>query len=385
MPPSITFGCGALASLPALLADIGSVRPLLVTDACVMAHRHPAKLHDSMMTAGYALDIWDGVESDPAEDHVQACRARLIEGDYDAVIAMGGGSVIDVAKVASVMARHNLDFCDIYGFDRIQGVGIPVIAVPTNAGGGAEISCHAAIYAPTVGKKEVVAGTYCLARAAVIDPDLSLTLSAENLLSSSLDGLIHAMESSLARRANTITNLFAGTAIPLLIKNIPAAMNNPQCREVRRDLSLGCLYSAIAMANANVGAIHAVGYPISAGYGVPHGLANSAMAAVTLAAIWPGRVKRCSTLARMLDRRLLGVDDETAAASLSKTVHAFMAKLGVVQNIGELGVAPDDLDRLASQAIQFVPILKNTPVELSERDLKQLYRQALNCQPAGTC
>src|SRR6185436_18819783 len=299
-PSILLFGPGRLVDVPAVLGELGAERPLVVTDPGVAATGLAERLLADLRQAGHEAEAWDGVVPDPDEGHAERCRDRIVEGVHGSVIALGGGSVIDAAKVAAALATNGGKTSDYFGFDHVRRPGLPLITVPTTPGSGAEVSSHAVILQITPRKKEVVAGYHLLPRAAVVDPDLTRTLPASQITWSALDGFIHAVEAFLARRATPLTDAFARPAVAAIARALPRILADGSDMAAREDLSLGCLYSGLAMANANAGAIHALGYPLTSRYGIPHGLANALMAASTLEWVAPGRPDRAAELALLL-------------------------------------------------------------------------------------
>lgn len=382
LPPTILFGRGCSAELPRLLAELGIARPLLVTDRGVAAAGIPRRLAEELAAAGLDPEVWDGAEPEPGEEHADRCAEHLRAAGHEArdwrdgIVAVGGGSAIDVAKVAAVLAVEGAvpggRTADCFGFDRVARPGLPVVAVPTLPGSGAEVSSHAVLVARSPLKKEVVAGLPLLPRAAVVDPDLSATAPRTAAVHAALDAFIHAVEAYLARRATPFTDTFAEPAAGRIAAALPRALSDPEDAAAREELALGCLYAGCAMANANAGAIHALGYPLTGRHGIPHGLANALMAAATLERIWSGAPERSAVLARALD----GGIHAAGAAGLPGRVSALLAAVGVSDTLRGWGVEAEHLPGLAEEASHFRPVLENAPVALSTADLLAIYREA---------
>jgi alcohol dehydrogenase len=372
MPPTLLFGRGRLADVPAVLGELGAERPLLVTDPGVVAAGIADRLLGELAQAGSGAEAWDGIASDPDEGHAERCAERLAAGGHRSVIALGGGSVIDAAKVAAVLATNGGRSADYFGFDRVRQPGLPLVTVPTTPGSGAEVSSHAVIVQLSPRKKEVVAGFHLLPRAAVVDPELTRTLPSPQTTWSALDGFIHAIEAFLARRATPLTDTYARLAVPAIARALPRVLADGSDLAAREELSLGCLYSGLAMANANAGAIHALGYPLTGRFGIPHGLANALVAASTLERIWPGRPERCAELARWLGDP--GGEADPRPEALAGGVRRLLGALGVDGGLGRWGVPEEDLPELATAATRFRPVLENTPVALGGDDLLAIYR-----------
>jgi alcohol dehydrogenase len=371
IPSILLFGPGRLADVPAVLSELGAERPLVVTDPGVAAAGIAERLLHDLRSAGFEAEVWDGVTPDPDEQHAERCRDRIAAGGHGSVIALGGGSVIDVAKVAAVLATSGGKTSDWFGFDRVRRPGLPLVTVPTTPGSGAEVSSHAVLLQLSPRKKEVVAGYHLLPRAAVVDPELTRTLPAPCTAWTALDGFIHAVEAFLARRATPFTDAFARPAVPAIARALPRVLSDNADSAAREDLALGCLHSGLAMANANAGAIHALGYPLTGRYGIPHGLANALVAAPALERIAPGSSERAAELAR-----LLGAGEEAGPEQLAGCVRRFLEAVGVDGGLAGHGVPEEDLPELAEEATRFRPVLDNTPVALDRDALLSIYRQA---------
>ena len=368
LPPTLLFGRGRLAELPAVLAELGAVRPLVVTDPGVVAAGHAGRLRAAFSHAGLAVEVWDGVAPDPGPEHAEACRDRLAAGGHDAVVALGGGSVLDAAKVGAVLATNGGGAADCFGFGRVRSPGLPVLAVPTTPGSGAEVSSHAVLLAS--GRKEVVAGLHLLPRAAVVDPVATLGLPPERTLWSALDALIHAVEALLARRATPWTDVFARLAVPAIARALPRVLCDGDDFAAREELCLGCLHSGLAMANANAGAIHALGYPLTGRHGIPHGLANALVAAAALERLAPASPVRGAELASLL------AGEVPASRPLADEVRRLLAELGLTDRLSAWGVRAEDLPGLADAATGFRPVLENAPMALGRDDLLAIYRDS---------
>lgn len=368
-PPTLHFGRGAVTQVAEALAEMGVERPMVVTDPGVRGVGYPEQVGQLLAGGGMAPAVWDGAAPEPDESHVEGCRRALEEGGHDGVVALGGGSVIDVAKVAAVLVTNGGRVADYWGFDKVKRPGLPLVVLPTTAGGGGEVSSHAVIIGLEPRKKEVVAGIHLLPRVTVVDPDLTLTLPLQQTVHTALDGLVHAIEAYAARRATPFTDLFAREAVPRITRALPRVVAAARDAAAREELSLGGLYSGLAMANANAGAVHALGYPLTGRYGIPHGLANGLMAAGTLERTYPGAAGRYDELAQ-----LFADGASPPATSLAERVRRFLAAVGVADTLASWGVEEGHLSELAESATLFRPVLHNTPVALDQGDLLAVYR-----------
>jgi alcohol dehydrogenase class IV len=404
LPATVILGAGALEELPRLLRELGVARPLVATDAGVAAAGHTGAVLGQLAGEGFAVAAWDGIVCDPGEGEAERCCERAMAAGSDGIVALGGGSVIDAAKVAAVLATNGGRACDYFGFDRSAQRGLPLVAVPTTPGSGAEVSSHASLVRRRPPRrKQVVAGLHLLPAAALIDPRLAATLPPRETLGSALDSLFHAIEAFVARRATPLTDAFARLAVPEIAAALPrvlaagagadasvseigarrppavatgaaedeaAAEDEEEDEETAREaLARGCLYASFAMANANAGVIHALGYPLAGRYGIPHGISNALMAPAALEHTWIGRPERYGELARLLGG--------SEAADLGRVVRRLLAAVGCDDSLAGWGVEEAELPRLAREATHFRPVLENTPLALGESDLLAIYRAAL--------
>jgi len=414
LPPTVVFGAGSLGELPRVLAELGVARPLIVTDAGVAAVGLPARVVRQLAVMGITAHCWDGVVSDPDEGQAELCCSQAAMAGCDGIVALGGGSVIDAAKVGAVLATNGGRTRDYFGFDRVPRRGLPVVAVPTTPGSGSEVSSHAVLVRREPRRtKEVVAGVHLLASAALIDPELAATLPRRETVCSALDSLFHAIEAFVARRATPLSDAFARLAVPQIATALPRVIgatgpeadgpdaDGPEvsgrdAAAARESLALGCLYANLAMANANAGVIHALGYPLTGRFGIPHGLANALVGVAALESTWRGRPERYAELARLLGGG--GAPAETAApvetaaaagrevaeaASLGQLVGRLLAAVGVQDRLADWAVGQADLPRLAVEASRFRPVLENTPASLDEGALLAIYRAALAAPAAA--
>jgi alcohol dehydrogenase class IV len=365
--PPLYVRPGALGTEVGRLAvGLGIQHALVVTDRGVGAAGWADRAARSIRAAGAMAAVWDLVQPDPADTIVHQCRDTVAAGSHDGLIAVGGGSCIDVAKAAAGLHRAGGRLADYEGLGRLVAPGLPVVAVPTTPCGGAELSRHAVI-ADASGRKYAVSGSHLAPRAVVVDPDTFATAPRDVLVNTILDSLIHAIEAFLARAATPYTDIFAHAAVTAIAKEARAVLTRPgPPAGAAAGLVAGCLAASVAMAEANAGVIHALGYPLTSEYGIPHGRANALMAGTALRALSGARPDRCAELAGAWP----------GATDLAGAFEGLLGQLGVAPSLAGYGVARDRLPVLASLAIGYEPVLRNTPLRLTEDTLAKMYDQA---------
>lgn len=380
---------GAVARLAEHLVPLGIRRPLLVTDRGVVAAGLLYGASESLCAAGLVAEVYQETEADPLAALVHGAAARAKEHGADSVIGLGGGSSMDIAKLVAVLADPSgagqpLD--EMYGVENVRGSRLPLVLVPTTAGTGSEVT-PISIITTGPGEKKGVISHQLLPDLAILDGWLTAHLPPHVAASTGIDAMVHAIEAYTSRlRKNPLSDLLAREALVLLTSNIHAvcvASGEPEDPEepgadcnARSAMLLGSCYAGMAFANAPVGAVHALAYPLGARFHLPHGLSISLM------------------LPHVLD---FNVADDGAAALYAElaplvcgnggeasTVRAFIdyfAKLpmtvGLPTTLRDVGVSEADLQQLAEDAMLQKRLLPNNPRKVKLDDALRLYRAAL--------
>jgi len=377
--PRLAVRPGGLASCGELVAGLGIRRALVVTDAGVLAAGWADRVAAAVRAAGGEALVWDEVRPDPADELVHRCRDAVLAGGHDGLVAVGGGSTIDVAKAAAGLAAAGGLLPEYEGLGRLAAPGPPVVAVPTTPCGGAEVSRHAVLAGPQ-GRKYAVSGPHLAPRAVLVDPDTFATAPRDVLVDTVLDSLIHAVEAFLARAATPYTDLFARAAVAAITRAAgPVLAGGPGAGSAAAtELVTGCLAAGVAMSEANAGVIHALGYPLTGVYSIPHGRANALVAGAALRVLAGAAPDRCAELAALWSAQ----SDATrpgsgpAAGDLAGGFGALVRRLGVSGCLAGYGVPRDRLPELAGLACGYQPVLRNSPLDLTEADLVRLYEDA---------
>lgn len=396
----VAFGPGAAEELPAHLPDdAGSV--LLVTDPGV----REAGVVDHLLAAlddrrpGLAATTFDGVTPDPDLPVFEAAVDRVREVGPDAVVGVGGGSALDVAKVAGAVGVGGGDVLDYAApptgaGDPVPGPGLPTVAVPTTAGTGSETTPVAVVSLPDRDLKVGVSSRHLLPDAAVVDPLLTVSLPPGPTAAAGMDALAHAVEAYTTRSFDAkprsapgsrpdyggrtpLTDALARAAVRRIGSGLRRAVDNGEDLDARRDVALGSLAAGIAFANAGLGAAHAVAMAAGAAHDTPHGETVAAVLPAVMRYNAPSVRERYRDVARWLGRDVADADPATAAASAADAVATLAADVGAPEGLGALGVAPDDVPALAAKATTLERLLAGNPRRVDEADAAAICRDAL--------
>jgi alcohol dehydrogenase class IV len=372
-PPAIRFEPGALARLGALAGGRLGGRVLVVTDRGLTGLGLVQPALDSL---GVETVVFDGVKPDPS----RASLLAAVEAGRGAtgVLGIGGGSPMDVAKLAALLLGSGEDLDAAWGVGNAKGPRLPLVLVPTTAGTGSEVT-PVAIITVEAAEKRGVSSPLLLPDLAVLDPDLTLRLPPPVTAATGIDAMVHAIEAytSRAANANPVSRALAVEALRLLGASIHNAVHLRYDPKARRGMMLGAMLAGQAFANAPVAAVHALAYPIGGLFHVPHGLSN--------ALVLP-HVLRFNAAAAAADYAVLapvvfpdldpGADPQAQAEAFAGAMAELALGLGLPARLRDVGVGKDDLARCAAEAMKQTRLLVNNPREVTEADARAIYEAA---------
>lgn len=374
--PKIICEQGAAKRLGEIARDLGMSRVFLVTDIGLMK----AGLIDGALTslseAGVKVTVFSDVLADPPEVSVQAAVQAAIAVGADGVIGFGGGSSLDTAKLVGLLAKTPQELPAIYGIGLARGPRLPLIQVPTTAGTGSEVTPIAILTTPSHEKKGVVS-PLLYPDVAVLDSLLTLGLPPAITAMTGVDAMVHAIEAFTSRsKKNALSDALAIKALQLLYANLPEAVSDGKDAQVRENMLLGSLLAGMAFANAPVGAVHALAYPLGGHYQLPHGLTNSLVLLPVLKFNLPAAEPLYAELGRAILPELNSVSDALAAADFIEAIAAHVITMPYAQRLREVGVKEHELEMLARDAMNVQRLLINNPRDVQFEDALSLYQSA---------
>jgi len=370
--PHIVAESGAAARLAhvAEAALAGARRVFVVTDAGVRRAGLLDAPEAALGEAGLAVERYDGVVADPPESMVLEAAERARAFGAEAVIGFGGGSPMDTAKLVALLAGGDQPLSEMYGVGNAAGPRLPLVLVPTTAGTGSEVTPIAVVTTGETTKMGVVAPTL-YADLALLDADLTLGLPRAVTAATGIDAMVHAIEAITSKiRRNPLSEALALAALSRLNGAIERACADGSDRRAREDMLIGAMLAGQAFANAPVGAVHALAYPIGGIFHVPHGLSNSLV------------------LPHVLRFNLAAAEDDYARISahlgLEGGAPALIAEceriaeaVGIERRLTEVGINHNDLPRMAEDAMLQTRLLVNNPREVGQDDALKIYQAAL--------
>lgn len=353
LPRILRIGAGASNQLAETLSELGVNSPLLVTDPFMLSQGYVERLERQLVSAGIRYGLFSDSVPDPTTDSVAQATALLLEGEHDGVVALGGGSSIDTAKAAAVMASRSGPMRE-YKVPHVIDSGLPVIAVPTTAGTGSEATRVAVISDTQTQEKMLCMGLGLMPVAALVDFELTLSMPYRLTADTGIDSLCHALEAYVSRKANPFTDSIALTAMRSIYQNIRSACAEPENRVAREAMMLAATQGGIAFSNASVTLIHGMSRPLGAFYHVPHGLSNAMLLPEVTAWSVGEASTRYARCARTMGMAAETDTDEAALDKLVQGLRALNAELSV-PSPKSFGIAEqawfDSLPVMAEQAL----------------------------------
>jgi len=369
IPTRILFGRGVSQKVAEPLQQVGAKRVLVVTDPGVIKVGLVEPVLERLRDAGIAYEVYDGVVPDPTVGDVDRCFERAKAMGADALVAVGGGSSIDTAKMAAVLVTNGGSVLDYVGMDKVPKQAAPVVAIPTTAGTGAEITINSVIADPEQHKKLVIISPNATALFALEDPDLTRGLPPFLTAITGMDTLVHAIESFVNKNTYPMTQALALEAIRDAAWALPRAVKDGGDLEARERMMRAVVSASLAFSNTRLGNVHAMALPLGGWCHVAHGTA----VAVLLPHVMDfNRTAAPERYAAVGEAMGAGKD---AKASVKATFD-LLQTVGIPKRLSESGVTDDKIPLMAKDAIQSGNVAVN-PRPTTLADIEALYRAAL--------
>lgn len=373
--PQILFETGAAGRLGEIIKG-RMARPLIVTDKFLRDSGLVAPALASLEAAGITPAVFAEVAADPPAKMVKRAVAAAREAKADGIIGFGGGSSMDTAKIVAVLMNSAQSLEEIYGTGFVKGGRAPLVLLPTTAGTGSEVTDIAVITTEDDQKMGVVADQL-FADLAILDAALTLPMPRDVTAATGIDAMVHAIEAYTTKlRKNPVSDALAREALKLISANIVRACEAPDDIAAREAMLLGAMLAGQAFANAPVGAVHAMAYPIGALFHVSHGLSNALMLAPVLRFNIDVAAPLYAELGDVIGANDTGGYRERAEAFIAR-LSEICAATGVAQRLSQVGISHNDLPRMAEDVMKIERILKHNPRAMTYDDALRLYSDVL--------
>ncbi|MEN8141816.1 MAG: iron-containing alcohol dehydrogenase [Thermodesulfobacteriota bacterium] len=375
-PTQIHFGAGVVNDLAQVVADFNGSKVLLVADPGLKDVGLLEKVTGPLDAGGVDYVIFDHVDPEPglllADEGCELAKKEKC----DCVVGVGGGSAMDIAKAIAILITNGGKAEDYLGLGLIKKPGVPKIMVPTTAGTGAEVTFTAVFINEKTQSKGGMNGDPLYPDAAVLDPELTLTLPPHVTAGPGVDAFVHAMESFTSTQAHAISDMYACEAMELISANLPLAYANGGNLEARSNMMLGTLLAGKGLATAGVGLIHAMAYPLGGMFGIPHGLANAVLMPFVVDYNIIGDPEKYARVAAIMGYDVTDMSLREAANTAVEAVYTLNSEVGIPGSLAELDIPADAIPEMAKIALTVARPVENNPRQPSLEDVVAIYEAA---------
>jgi alcohol dehydrogenase len=370
------FGCGSIDRLPSALASLGHNRALLVTDSGVAAAGIADRIEGLLREAGVTTRLFDGINPNPSTDNLDAGARAAREFSPDVVVAFGGGSVLDTAKGIALMATNDGPARDFDYRNEPTCPGMPIVAIPTTAGTGAETNGFGVIDNHESGRKFYVGHESVIPQAVILDPELTQGLPPRQTAATGMDVLTHALESLSSVRSNPYADGINLQVVTMVFRYLPRATADGEDLEARSQLLLAAHIVGLAFATTGLGMGHGMAHALSARIGAPHGVALAVLLDRVLSFNLPVRSEVYARVALAIGVGQSGQDEQTNAAAAVAAVRDLARDVGMPGSLRELGLEERLIPQIVEDALTD-EVMANTPRTPTADELQAVLQAAL--------
>ena len=373
--PNIISGLGSIQELKNVLTQQNYQKALIVTDAGMILHQLHQPILEILTQIGLEYLIYSDIQADPPEHIVLEAVDFATQEQIDVIIGFGGGSSMDVAKIIALLAhpKQQQKLSEIYGVNQAKSPRLPLILIPTTAGTGSEVTPISIVTTGATTKMGVVA-PILYADVAILDATFTQGLPAHITAATGIDAMVHAIEAYTSNvKKNFYADMLAQNALKLLNHNLTKVLKNGADLEARQNMLVGSMLAGQAFANAPVGAVHALAYPLGGHFHLSHGHSNALVLVEVLKFNAPKAKQHYADLMQLLDPRSTGCTDGLCDLFIDH-MQNHLDQSGLTLKLKELDIAEAKLPQLAKDAMLQTRLLQNNPREMTEQDALQIYQ-----------
>ncbi|MFA1738366.1 iron-containing alcohol dehydrogenase [Lysinibacillus fusiformis] len=377
-PVSYT-GWGCLNQLLPEVERFKATNILIVTDPFLKELGLADKVQQPLLSKGYATTIYTDIAPEPP----LAIGEKLVDftrkHQFDLVIGLGGGSALDLAKLAAVLAVHDgkvADYLNLTGTKALEQKGLPKILIPTTSGTGSEVTNISVLSLDTT--KDVVTHDYLLADSAIVDPELTISLPPKVTAATGVDALTHAIEAYVSVNANEVTDALALQAIRLISGSIRTAVLEGKNKQARSDMSYGSYLAGLAFFNAGVAGVHALAYPLGGQFHIAHGDSNAVLLPYVMGYIRQSCEKRMKDILDAMGVSSAYLSQEEASYKCVDALQQLVQDVNIPSTLKGFNIPEEALEQLTDDATKQTRILARSPMLLEREDIYAIYRSAFD-------
>jgi alcohol dehydrogenase len=370
----ILFGPGAVDRVGATIKKTGGNRILIVVDPGFAKAGPFPKITQSLDREGLSFIVFDGVEPEPRTILADRTGELARKEKCDFVLGVGGGSAMDTAKAAAILATNGGRAKDYQGLNKVPRPGLLKGMIPTTAGTGSEVTFTAVFIDEEEKKKAGINSPHLYPDMSFLDPELTLSLPPAVTAFTGMDALAHAIESYTSLIANPLSEMFSLEAIRQIGKGLRQAVEKGSDLQARSEMLYGSLLAGIGLANAGVTAVHSLSYPLGGRFGVPHGVGNGLLLPAVMDYNALSCAEKFARIAGALGENVEGLSIKGAAILAADSVKRLARDIEVPRRLSDLGIPESALPWMAEEALKVTRPLENNPRPVSQEDAIQIYK-----------
>ena len=377
VPKTVICGEGCAAGLSGIIKGFNEDNIAVFVDAGVLKSGCADDVLSAVKREIKTVTVVDSVPPEPSEqqvrdvfDHVKNCGARLI-------VAIGGGSIMDSAKIFAAMLTNPGYYSDLTDKSKIVNPGAPLIVVPTSAGTGSESTPNAIILIAEKKVKVGVVHPYFLPDTVLIDPTFTRSLPPAVTASTGLDAFCHCIETYISKKTNPFARIFALRGIELICRYLRRAYNDGGDMEARENMMLAAFFGGVAITSSSTVAVHALSYPLGGTYHIPHGISNAILLPYVMRFNMDAIYDCVPEIADAMNIPCEGLSVEQIADSIVNEIFKLVSDVGIPSDLKGFGVSADDLEFLTVSASEVHRLIDQNPKTMSLDDIRGIYSQLL--------
>jgi alcohol dehydrogenase len=377
--PVTHIGWGSIEQLITEVKRFDTDKILVVADPVLKQIGVIEQALKSLTDENYKFDLYTEIIPEPLLETGQKLVDFARKGDYSLVIGIGGGSALDLAKIASVFLKNDgsvKEYLNLSGSKTLQKKGVPKIFIPTTSGTGTEVTNISVLALENT--KDIISHDYLIADVAIVDPQLTISMSPKVTAATGADALTHAIEAYISKNANEYSDGLALQAVSLISQSLVHAVKDGKNKKARINMSYGSYLAGLAFFNAGVGAIHALAYPLGGQFHLSHGESNAVLIPYVMNYIRHTCFERISLIYKAMGEDIAVKNPEDSSEKCIYKLSELLITIGIPRTLEEFGITLSSLPQLTSDGFKQKRLLSRCPMELNENDIFNIYRSAFS-------
>lgn len=377
IPSCVYSGVGSVEDVQTILKQESAKKALVFTDKKVAGAGLLDKLLAVLERCSVDYKVFDELKPEPAYGDVEAVVEQMNREKGDIIIAIGGGSVMDAAKLCSLLKSSDYTVKDLLGDPLLASKQLKTVMIPTTCGTGSEATCNAIVAIPEEQSKKGIVNAEMIPDYVILDAQMIAGLPASIVAATGVDALAHVVECYTSRKATPLSDTYAAAGAKLIFRNIEEAYKNPSDMEAKNNMLLGAFYGGVAITGSGTTAVHALSYPLGGKYHIPHGVSNAILFAHVMAFNKDACAERLAQLCDEVYPEQSAKSGEEKADYMIERIAAIVKNTDIPVNLGAFGVKMEDLDFLVDAGSRQQRLLVNNMKELSLEDIRSIYLNVL--------